>query len=85
MARVFINHPVADFDTWRPVFGADKPRRAAAGLEDIAVLRDADNPNSIWIVGEGERAGVEQMLGNPDVAKVMQEAGVTAPPALWVA
>lgn len=85
MARVFINHPVADYDTWRPIFDADKPRRAAAGLIDVAVLRDADNPNSVWIVGEGERAGVEQMLQNPDLAKVMQEAGVTAPPEFWVA
>ena len=49
------------------------------------IVYDADNPNSIWIVGEGERAGVEQMLQNPDLGKVMQDAGVTAPPELWVA
>jgi hypothetical protein len=42
MPRVFIAHPVADYDTWRPVYDADKPRRAAAGITDVAVFRDAD-------------------------------------------
>jgi hypothetical protein len=85
MARVFIHHPVADYDKWRPVFDADKPRRAAAGLMDVAVLRDADDPNSVWIVGDGDGGAVEKMLQDPDLAKVMQEAGVTAPPELWKA
>jgi hypothetical protein len=55
MAPIVVNDPVLDDDKWRPAFDADKPRRAAAGLVDVAVLRDVDNPNSIWIVGEGER------------------------------
>jgi hypothetical protein len=37
MARVFINHPVSDYDKWRPAFDADKDRRVAACLTDIAV------------------------------------------------
>jgi hypothetical protein len=85
MSRVFINHPVSNYEKWRPAFEADKPRRVAAGLTDVAVLRDADNPNSIWIVGEGEREAVEQMFQNPELGKLMEEAGVTAPPEFWVA
>jgi hypothetical protein len=85
MARVFINHPVSDYNQWRSAFDADKPRREGAGLVDIAVLRDADDPNSIWIVGEGERKATEEMLQNPELGKLMQEAGVTAPPEFWVA
>jgi hypothetical protein len=85
MARMFINHPVSDYGKWRPVFDADKPRRAAAGLTDVAVLRDADNPNSVWIVADGEREAAEEMLQTPDLEKLMLEAGVTAPPEFWVA
>lgn len=85
MARVFINHPVSDYERWRPAFEADKPRRAAVGLVDIAVLRDADNPNSIWVVGDGEREVIEQMFQDPELGKAMEEAGVTAPPQFWVA
>jgi hypothetical protein len=71
MARIFINHPVSDYDKWRPAFDADKPGRAAAGLVDVAVRSDSDNPNSIWIVGEGERDSAERMLQNPELGKLM--------------
>jgi hypothetical protein len=84
MARIFINHPGSDYDKWRPAFDADKPRRAAAGLVDVAVLRDVGNPNSIWIVGEGERETAERMFQDPELGKLMEEAGVTAPPEVWV-
>jgi hypothetical protein len=85
MARVFINHPVSDYDTWRPAFDSDQPRRTAAGLTDVAVLRDADDPNSVWIVFEGAREAAGAMLANLELGNVMQEAGVTAPPEYWVA
>jgi hypothetical protein len=55
------------------------------GITDVAVLRDADDLNSIWIVGDAEADNVEALLSDPDLAKVMQEAGVTAPPKFWVA
>jgi hypothetical protein len=84
MARAFINHPVSDYDKWRPYYDADKARRAAAGITDIAVLRDADDPNSVWIVGEASADKVDALLSDPELAKVMQEAGVTAPPQYWV-
>ncbi len=60
-------------------------RHAGLGITDIAVLRDADDPNSVWIVGEADTDNVEALLSDPDLAKVMQEAGVTAPPTFWVA
>ncbi len=44
MARAFINHPVSDYDKWRPYYDADKARRAAAGITDIAVLRERGRP-----------------------------------------
>ena len=83
MARVFVNHPVADYDKWRPVFDADKSRRAAFGVTDVAVLRDTDDPDSIWIVAESDAAKLEALLSDPELGKVMQDAGVTAPPTWW--
>ncbi len=75
MVRGFINHPVSDFERWRPAFEADKPRRAAI----------ADDPNPIWVVGDGEREAIEQMFQNPELGKAMRDAGVTAPPQFEVA
>ena len=85
MARVVINHPVADYDAWRSVYDADAPRRGAAGITNLVVLRDTDDPNSIWLVGDGDPDKVNEMLQDPELAAVMQEAGVTAPPQVFFA
>ena len=63
---------------WRPIFDADRPRLAVAGVTVVAVLRDTDNPNSVWICLDGERAVGEKFLQDPEVGKIMQEAGVLA-------
>jgi hypothetical protein len=84
MAKMFLHHPVADFDRWRPVYDGDAPRREAAGLTDVRVLRDADDPCSVWLVADGDVSKMEQLLGDPELGKTMQEAGVTGPPQLFV-
>ena len=84
LAHIFIQHEIAAYDAWRPIFDADKPGREAAGAKDVAVLRDADNPNSIWMVMEADPSIVEPMMSDPDRAEKMQAAGVTSPPQVWV-
>lgn len=84
MARVFMQHPVADYSTWRPIFDADQPNRKSAGVVDVAVLRDADDPNSIWMVFEADPSVLDPMLADTDRQGLMQEAGVLAPPQIWV-
>ncbi len=84
MSRIFLNHPVADYEKWRPYFDRDAPRRTAAGLTDVAVLRDADDPNSVWIIGDGDPAKIEEMLHDDELGTLMRQAGVTAPPQLFV-
>ncbi len=85
MATIIIQHEVADFATWRPVYDADQPARIAAGITDIAVLRDADNPNSLWLVHEGDPAQIEPFMSDPERIAKLQEAGVTSPPTVYVA
>ena len=84
MARIFIQHEVSDYDTWRPHFDADQPSRAAAGIKDVAVLRDAANPNSVWLVHEADAAIVEPVLADPGMAEKMQAAGVVGAPQVWI-
>jgi len=85
MSKLFLHHPVADFDTWRPVFDGDAPRRESAGLTNVRVLRDVDDPSSVWLVADGDPTKMEEMLGDPELGEAMQRAGVTAPPELFVA
>ena len=44
MAHIFIQHDVADYEAWHPVFDADKPGREAAGAVGVAVLRGRPQP-----------------------------------------
>ncbi len=85
MAHIFMQHQVADYDAWRPIFDGDASNRAAAGVTDIAVLRDAADPNSIWTVYDADPAIVEPMLADPKRAEAMQAAGVISEPKVWVA
>jgi hypothetical protein len=85
MAKLFLHHPVADFDKWRPIYDGDAARRESAGLRNVRVLRDTDDPNSVWLVSDGDPAKLAEMLNDAELGKVMQEAGVTAPPEVFVA
>ena len=68
----------------RPVFDADEPGREAAGAKVVAVLRDAGNPNSIWMVVEADPSIVEPMMSDPERGAQMQAAGVISQPRVWV-
>ncbi|MEP7046675.1 MAG: hypothetical protein ABI949_08355 [Ilumatobacteraceae bacterium] len=85
MAKIFLNHPIADYDTWRPIYDADTPRREAAGMTNVVVLRNADDPNSIWLVGDGDPEKFNTMMQDPGLADAMQKAGVTGPPQVFFA
>jgi len=81
MAVVILSHPVADYKTWKPYYDADVDRRTGAGLKEITVGQDSENPNMVYMVFETDNPGVvQQMLSDRDMAKTMKEAGVTAPP-----
>jgi len=86
MSTIFIRHPVADYAAWRPHYDADIDRRSQAGLQEVAVFQNAADPNDVLIVFTAHgAAGVEAMLGDPGLKERMQEAGVVAPPRVWVA
>jgi hypothetical protein len=85
MAHIFMHHQVEDDDTWRPHFDADQAARAAAGARDVAVLRDADDPNSVWLVIEADPSILEPMMNDPARGEAMRAAGVASAPRMWVA
>jgi hypothetical protein len=85
MAHIIIQHQVDDYASWRPHFDADKGAREAAGARDVAVLQDADDPNSVWMVMEADPSVVEPMMSDPERAAEMQAAGVISQPQVWVA
>lgn len=85
MAKLFLTHTVADYDTWRTVFDQDAARRDGYGLTGVTVLRDTSDANRIWMVADGDPGKADEMMHDPELAAAMERAGVTGPPELFVA
>lgn len=85
MSVVIINHKVKDFKTWKPYFDADRQRRVEAGIKDIYVTTDASDPQDVHLVFEIEKTdGIQQMMADPNLQKIMEESGVISQPIVKV-
>ena len=80
MAMCVVSHEVEDYAAWRKVYDDHGDMRAAAGIENARVYQNADNPNHISIVAEGDRGKIEAFMGSADLKGVMENAGVKGPP-----
>ncbi len=85
MATIFLQHRVADYDTWRPHFDADTERREAAGMSELGVYRKAGDENLVLVVWDVDSVeGFNAMLGSEELKAKMQEAGVVGEPEVWI-
>jgi hypothetical protein len=86
MATIFVQHPVADYDAWRPHYGEDEVRREEAGLTEMGVYRDAADPNVILMAfAADDTSGFMTMLEPEGLREKMQAAGVQGRPKYWIA
>lgn len=77
MAKVLATHKVKDFNTWYPHYKNDEERRAKAGIKTLAVKQGNLDPNNVamhWEVSDPEI--VKKMVADPELGKLMREAGV---------
>jgi hypothetical protein len=84
MSVIILSHDVQDFESWKPYYYADAPRRERLGLKDLAVGSAADESTKVYIIWEGDPANVEKMLQDPELPELMKEAGVVSAPELTV-
>jgi erythromycin esterase-like protein len=76
---------IGDYAKWRPVFDKNKPLRDNAGLRNVRVYRDADNPKELIIWSEtSDVAKAREALNGSEIRSAMQEAGVVDPPKVHV-
>lgn len=83
-ARIEIEHKVKDFDAWEKIFDREGPAtRADNGMQDIALGRGIDDPNLVHIVfGVTDMAKAKARMANPELKKLMEEAGVLGVPTI---
>jgi len=78
-----ISHEVLDFDQWKPGFDNDLSTRKKAGLKDIFVKQDINNPNAITALFEVKNMEkAEAFLANPALKEAMEKAGVSSTPVI---
>jgi hypothetical protein len=70
---------VGDYDTWKPMFDQDKPG-ARSGSKGWRVLRNADDPNEVFIQVEFEsaeqaREGRERLLASRVLDRFQDKSG----------
>jgi hypothetical protein len=85
MAKVIVQHHVADYDKWFAVFIEHGEVRRKHGATGHTVTRSIANPNDIVIVNDFTTVdGAKACAADPSLPVVMQQAGVDGPPQVWI-
>lgn len=72
---------IGEFDQFWSVFSTKGAAlRRVHGSKGARVLRNAEDPNEVWVLFDWERERFEQFLSDPKAREVMGEAGLQRPP-----
>jgi heme-degrading monooxygenase HmoA len=82
--HMLIRHKVADFAKWKPVYGAHASAREKAGLKEIHLLRNMDDPNEVILLFSIEDIDKAKAFAtSDDLHQAMERAGVSDKPDLY--
>ena len=82
--HVMVRHKVADFEQWKVVYDEHAPARAKAGLKEVNLLRNMDNPEEIVLLFTAADLGLAKcFIASNDLRDAMQRAGVIGKPEVY--
>jgi heme-degrading monooxygenase HmoA len=85
MAKVIVQHHVADYDRWFPVFTEHEAVRRQHGVTGHSVNREVADPNTIVIVNDfATLEGARAFTQDPSLPAAMARGGVEGPPQVWI-
>lgn len=85
MAKVIVQHHVADYDRWHPVFTEHGELRRKHGATGHTIHRAVEDPNTIVIVNDFASVdGARAFRSDPSLAEAMKRAGVDSAPDVWI-
>ena len=85
MPTIFVRHRLTDYEAWRPIYDDDVERRDAAGVREVGVYTDPNDPNVVLIVFDADNTdGFIEMMGSEDLRAKMEGAGVVGAPEVWI-
>ena len=83
MTTVIVQHGVADYDVWRPIFDEHGAAREAHGGTSATIYRGAEDGNAITVVMDfPSLSDAQAFASDPSLKDAMQRAGVTGPPQI---
>ena len=85
MTKVIVQHRVADYDRWLPVFTEHEAVRRGFGATGHSVNREVADPNTIVIVNDfATLEGARAFTQDPSLPAAMARGGVEGPPEVWI-
>ena len=85
MTKVIVQHHVADYDRWLPVFNEHEAVRRQNGATGHSISRDVADPNTIVIVNEfATLEGARAFSQDPSLPAAMERGGVDGAPRVWI-
>ena len=86
MVKVIVQHRVADYERWLPVFTDHEAVRRQHGATGHSITRDVADPNSIIIINEfATLEGAKAFSQDPSLPAAMAAGGVVGAPQVWIA
>ena len=85
MAKVIVQHHVADYDDWFKVFTEHGEVRRRHGATGHIVTRSIADPNTVVIVNDFATVdGAKAFAADPSLPGAMARAGVDGAPQVWI-
>jgi heme-degrading monooxygenase HmoA len=82
--HILIRHKVADFAKWKPAYDDHLPARQKAGLKEVYLLRNIENPNEVILLFSAEDLDkAKAFAASEDLRQAMQRAGVSDKPDIY--
>lgn len=81
---MIVRHSVRDYSEFKPGYDSHESARAAAGLTEMHVLQDADDPNMVTVILKAEDLKRAEEFARSDyLREVMQKVGVVGQPDMF--
>jgi hypothetical protein len=85
MPNLLTQHKVRNYEEWRPHFDRHEQTRAAAGISNPRVYRNASDPNDLVLLFDVADVDRAKHFGqSQDLRETMEQAGVVMPPTVRV-
>jgi heme-degrading monooxygenase HmoA len=85
MAKVIVQHHVADYDAWQPVFTEHSAVRIKHGATGHEVMRSVEDPNQVVIITDfASLDGARGFASDPSLREAMARGGVDSEPQAWI-